>query len=331
MDDKGLTVLGTNYWRSYALFNAGVRREQAGDLESAEKLYVEALKRDPRNRGARLNLGALLLAGNEHDRQRGIEQVKRAREESSQGPTVEADPIYYASSVRLAATLYNEKKATEALEVATDLLTRIDEKLAEMDRLPQLGRKMGTFFGALRGFGILQVELTANVANNLTQRYLAYLQKQMRNASLEKTLKTMRPGLVIMVVGLRAINGDEGAIAEMEADPTLDCTTPSAVQQYNLACTYSIAAEVTGKSNHLDRALSHFAFAQRLQPRHRTVVEADESLRHVRKERAQRFNEILEQYKPKPRTATAPAAAAAATVLPIASPTVPLQQSAPAS
>jgi tetratricopeptide (TPR) repeat protein len=303
MDDKGLTVLGTNYWRSYALFNAGVRREQEGDLESAEKLYVEALKRDPRNRGARLNLGALLLAGNGHDRQRGIEQVKRAREESSQGPAVEADPIYYASSVRLAATLYNEKKEKEALDVASDLQKRIDEKLAEMDRLPQLGRKMGKFFGALRGIGILQIALTANVANSLTQRYLAYLQKQMRNASLEKTLKTMRPGLVIMVVGLRAFNGDKGAIAEMEVDPTLDCTTPSAVQQYNLACTYSIAAEKTGEAGHLDRALSHFAFAQRLQPRHQTVVEADESLRYVRKERAQRFNEILEQYKPKPRTA----------------------------
>jgi len=306
MGDKGLTVLGTNYWRSYALFNAGVRREQEGDLESAEKLYVEALKRDPRNRGARLNLGALLLAGNDHDRQRGIEQVKRAREESSQGMTVEADPIYYASSVRLAATLYNEKKEQEALNVATDLLKRINEKLAEMDRLPQLGRKMGKFFDTLRGIGILQIALTANVANRLTQRYLAYLQKQMRNASLEKTLKTIRPGLAIMVVGLRAFNGDKGAIAEMEADPTLDCTTPSAVQQYNLACTYSIAAETTGEAGYLDRALSHFAFAQRLQPRHRTVVEADESLRYVRKERGQRFDEIIEHYKPKPRAAASP-------------------------
>ncbi|HEY0156853.1 MAG TPA: hypothetical protein VGF28_06115 [Thermoanaerobaculia bacterium] len=302
MNDKGLTVLGTNYWRSYALFNAGVRREQEGDLESAEKLYVEALKRDPRNRGARLNLGALLLAGNEHDRQRGIEQVKRAREESSRGPTVEADPIYYASSVRLAATLYNEKRAEEALKVATDLLERIDEKLEIMDRLPQLGRKMGKLFNALRGIGLLQITLTASVANSLTQRYLAYLHKQMRNASLEKTLKTMRPSLVIMVAGLRAVNGDQRAIAEMEADPTLDCTVPSPAQQYNLACTYSIAAEVSHDEKYLDCSLSHFAFAQRLQPRHRTVVEADESLHHVRNERSKRFSEILEQYKPKPRT-----------------------------
>jgi tetratricopeptide (TPR) repeat protein len=317
MNHKGLTVLGTNYWRSYALFNAGVRREQEGDLESAEKLYVEALKRDPRNRGARLNLGALLLAGNEHDRQRGIEQVKRAREESNQGPTVEADPIYYASSVRLAATLYNEKKATEAQEVATDLLRRIDEKLAEMDRLPQLGRKMGKLFDALRNIGFLQVAVTASVANRLTQRYLAYLQKQMRNASLEKTLKTMRPSLVIMVAGLRAVNGDQRAIAEMEADSTLDCTVPSSAQQYNLACTYSIAAEMSGDEKYLDRSLSHFAFAQRLQPRHQTVVEADESLRYVRKHRSKRFNEILEQYKPKPRTATA---AATAHPMPIAQP-----------
>jgi tetratricopeptide (TPR) repeat protein len=305
MNDKGLTVLGTNYWRSYALFNAGVRREQEGDLDSAEKLYVEALKRDPRNRGARLNLGSLLLAGNEQDRQRGIEQVKRAREESSQAATVEADPIYYASSVRLAATLYNEKKRGEAQQIATDLLKRIDEKLAEMDRLPQLGRKMGRLFNALRGVGALQIALTANVANNLTQRYLAYLQKQMRNASLEKTLKTMRPSLVIMLAGLRAANGDPLAIAEMEADPTLDCTMPSSAQQYNLACTYSIAAEMTRDERFLDRSLSHFAFAQRLQPRHQTVVEADESLRYVRKRRSKRFNEILEQYKPKPRTTAA--------------------------
>ena len=300
---KGLTVLGTTYWRSYALFNAGLRREQEGDLEWAEKLYVEALKRDARNRGARLNLAALLLAGDEHDRRRGIEQLKRAREESSTAPTAEADPIYYASSVRLAATLYNEKDPKQALQVATDLLKRIDDKLAEMDRLPKLGRKMGRFFSLLRGVPFIMVA----GADRLSQKYLSYLQKQMHNAALEKSLKTMRPGLVIMVAGLRVANGDTGAVVAMEQDSTLDRTMPSAGQQYNLACTYSIAAEITDEERYLDLSLSHFAFAQRLQPRHRTVVEADESLRYLRQKREKRFSEIVEQYKPKPRAAAAPA------------------------
>lgn len=307
---KGLTVLGTTYWRSYALFNAGLRREQEGDLESAEKLYVEALKRDSRNRGARLNLAVLLLAGDEHDRRRGTEQLVRAREESSKAPTAEADPIYYASSVRLAATLHNEKDSKRALEVATDLLNRIDEKLAEMDRLPKLGRKMGHFFALLRGVPFIM----AARADRLSQKYLAYLQKQRHNAALEKTLTTMRPGLVIMVAGLRAVNGDGGAVEAMEHDPTIDRTVPSAGQQYNLACTYSIAAETTRDERYLDLSLSHFAFAQRLQPQHRTVVEADESLRYLREKREKRFGEVVEQYKPKPRAAAAPETPAPAPV-----------------
>lgn len=55
------SALLTQDWESYALFRVGARQQQAGALLSARRLYLQALERDPRNRGALFNLAVLDL------------------------------------------------------------------------------------------------------------------------------------------------------------------------------------------------------------------------------------------------------------------------------
>jgi tetratricopeptide (TPR) repeat protein len=316
---KGLTVLGTTYWRSYALFNAGVRRESEGDTESAEKLYVNALRLDPANRSARMNLAALLLARTNHrrDRERGVEQLKKAMQDAGEPTEWDADPVYYTAALRLAATLYDDGQRDESLMVATRLLETIEGKLAKMKAMPELQGSMKIVFDAMRTFPGFGFKLTAGLAERYTQSYLEKLHGRMRNATLEKYLFGLRPSLLIMIAGLKAAGGDLRAIDSMENDVNVDRTVPSSMTQYNLACTYSIAAAKTRRTSdrekYLHAAVSHLAFAQRLQPRHEEAIRADVSLAYLKTERTADVELILAQYKPKPRVSVAPPAATAAT------------------
>jgi tetratricopeptide (TPR) repeat protein len=315
---KGLTVLGTTYWRSYALFNAGVRRESEGDTESAEKLYVDALRLDPANRSARMNLAALLLAraNNRRDRDRGVEQLRKAMQDAGDPSEWDADPVYYTAAVRLAATLYDDGQRDESLLVANRLLETIEGKLAKMKELPPLQGAMRVVFNAMRATPSFGLSLTAGLAERSTRKYLEKLHSRMRNLTLEKYLIGLRPSLLIMIAGLKAAAGDLHAIETMEDDGNVDRTVPSSMIQYNLACTYSIAAAKTRRTSERDKylsaALSHLAFAQRLQPRHPDAIKADASLAYLKQERNADVELILTQYKPKPRVPVAPPAAAPA-------------------
>jgi len=126
-----LTVVGTAYWRSYALYNAAARQERAGDIDGAEKLYVSALKADDGNRAARMNLGSLLLLSPENE-QLAIAQLRRAIEDAVAAVDGGDDAVYYAASLRLASALYNAHDDQGALDVSTKLLTRVQAKLAEL-------------------------------------------------------------------------------------------------------------------------------------------------------------------------------------------------------
>lgn len=54
--------LGTSSWRSYALFGMGSDFDAAGDPETAQRCYLQALADDPANLPARLNLASMWLA-----------------------------------------------------------------------------------------------------------------------------------------------------------------------------------------------------------------------------------------------------------------------------
>jgi len=74
-------ALGTDRWRSYALFSLGAMEQAAGRVESARQLYHQALDDDVRNLGALVNLGSLLLVPSgpgepEFDAQRRLERAE---------------------------------------------------------------------------------------------------------------------------------------------------------------------------------------------------------------------------------------------------------------
>jgi tetratricopeptide (TPR) repeat protein len=110
-------LLGTEDWRSYAFFLAGVDWRLEGELAKARRLFVEALNRDPNNRGALLNLGTLYMEvgaeGHTGHYRRAIERLKRAQDASMgssklviDGKVICADLVWYKATYQLAATYF---------------------------------------------------------------------------------------------------------------------------------------------------------------------------------------------------------------------------------
>lgn len=56
-------ILATKQWRSYALFAVGAEIQKQGDVKGARRRYLEALRYDPANRGAKQNLADAELQG----------------------------------------------------------------------------------------------------------------------------------------------------------------------------------------------------------------------------------------------------------------------------
>jgi tetratricopeptide (TPR) repeat protein len=82
------TPLDLDDWRSYALFAAGTEWHLTGQVETARRLYLEALALDSSVFSAELNLGLLeiRLGGEENDAQRierGVERLLHVREARS--------------------------------------------------------------------------------------------------------------------------------------------------------------------------------------------------------------------------------------------------------
>lgn len=293
---KPLFAVGTTYWRSYALFDAGVRREREGDVHGAESLYVDALKLDPRNRGARMNLAILLLAGN--NKQRGIEQLNKAMQEAEEA-NEDDDPVRYAAALRLAATHYDLKQPEKALAIALELQTHVDRKLAELE--VHTGPKMNKWLAFLRAIP----KIGARIAGRWEAWHLERRRRAIPHPPLKKMLQAMQPPLAVMIAGIRAASGEASALEDLERNASVDRTAPSSLVQYNLACTYAVAAGTLGET-YLDRALSHLEFAQRLQARHPQVIDADHSLDLLREKRGNEYERIRDQYKPRrPRGARA--------------------------
>ena len=239
-----------------------MKREHEGDVAGAEKLYVNALKLDARNRAARVSLAGLLLSGPESSH--GLQQLERAMadaEESEGG----ADAVYYAGALRQIATLYNLRRTSDALGAAERLLSRIDSKVRDIATLRDIDDATQTL---LRFFRLTK----------LADRRVATRHDAARDAALEAYLKSLRPAVIAIVAGLRTATGDVAAMSLLSA---IDTTVPSGFVQYNIACTYSVAAAHTERADYARMALSHLAFALRLQPRPAEMICGDHSLAYL--------------------------------------------------
>lgn len=289
-----LNVVGTSDWRSYALFHAGVRCEQNGDVVSAEALYAAALKQDERNRAARVNFAGILLQKGESDR--AIEQLRDAKNEAENADGL-SDPVYYAAVLRLSTALFNQQRYKEANEEVATIIRRIYDQLTDMDQIPGLSERANRIIDWLGDLPLLS--MVAKGLEALLRRRAASRHAATKNEALQNYLLAVLPAMKCMHVGTRIAVGERDAIAEAAR---LDSTRPAAMYQYNLACTLSIAAEHTKKkaeeNSLVEKALAQMSFSLELQPRNPEVVLSDPSFGYIAHRYPDRLKKILISHPP---------------------------------
>lgn len=261
---KPFRVLGTTYWRSYALDLAGRRKEAEGDLETAEQLYLQALEADRGNRSARLSFATLLYRTAPGERDAAIEHLKQVGTESKADGTPLRETIYYFSRYQLASVLFDAELGTEALEEARLLSHDVDRGLEEIKKRVSKRR------------GALRIRPTDSTPED--RALMTYLQ-------------SIQPAVTVMLIGMRIASGDHSAAGLLDQ---VDVSIPEASFQYDLACTYSILEEKVGSGGEFaDMAVKHLAFALRLYPGSYARVPNDLSLKRVREIRQERVGEII--------------------------------------
>ena len=137
---------GVNNWESYTLFQAGVERQLKGDNKQARKLFLEALKKDPNNRGALINLGRLDIQDKNYQQaKRQLYQAKNIAES-----TLDFDTDWYTATYQLAVVfnltaqeLKNQwaDVATKEQEFKQTLATLSEEEKQQLAPEPTIAGK----------------------------------------------------------------------------------------------------------------------------------------------------------------------------------------------
>lgn len=109
------TGLLTQDWESYAFFRIGARMQLLGLMTVARRLYIDALARDPRNRGALFNLAVLDFQ--ESNERSSIERLATVlaeieRTRSDRDSASEYDRLWYRAMYNMAAAWLNQAART---------------------------------------------------------------------------------------------------------------------------------------------------------------------------------------------------------------------------
>jgi tetratricopeptide (TPR) repeat protein len=113
--DRGFRPLGTDNWKSYALFRAGVYWRSESVPDKARKLFASALREDPKNRGAMLNLGVILVEDREYST--AVSHLRAALAAAKEGTegNEQRDPVWYKALYQLVSAYdYIHRELEEA-------------------------------------------------------------------------------------------------------------------------------------------------------------------------------------------------------------------------
>lgn len=286
LSKPNLHLLGTNNWKSYAFFRAGVKAEDRGDSQQAKSFYLRALKLDDRLHAARLNL-SLLASGPE--RLLVMDALERAARDSA----------------RSDATRYHARYARALRKFDND---EIEDALADSDTLLRdIARTCWRY-----GFYGLWRETQAAVPNVPRMKwyrrpkqlylYLNHLVTRTRfwrrrldsltlsprrtaqHRELADYLKHTLPVATAMWAGLKfrlKQSGDFDAILE-----SIEKADHSPWVLANLACVYSLRAASESDEQkrlaHLETCLEKLQLALWMEPKLVTKLADDASLGEVR-------------------------------------------------
>jgi tetratricopeptide (TPR) repeat protein len=128
-------ILGARDWRSYALFAVGAEAHARGDEPSARRRYLDALRHEPGNRGAKFNLAVAELEGvgaegNGPERARSrLEELQRTLEATGEQ---EQEAMWYRVRYTQAVAGLG-REPSEARRAAVDLCATLLDRLGEID------------------------------------------------------------------------------------------------------------------------------------------------------------------------------------------------------
>lgn len=268
---KGLALLGTHDWQSYAYFRAGLFAKNQNRRQAEKDLYLRALMLDPKLRGARVNLAKWFLwdKNPEKNPEAALEHLIRAKKDSLDASDGDRDPTLYSAIYNLAVLKYENGDINEAKELTQELLEKIDSTLKKTKGFLRIGYK---------------------------------------DPALKYHLKSIRPEANSMLGGLMVELGEAGGLKRIQDETKLSSVFPSL--QYNLACCYSILAhhepQVKPGGNerreqYLQASLSHLERTFQIDASLACQVKDDRSLEYVRNEKAAEYKALIDTYE----TATA--------------------------
>jgi tetratricopeptide (TPR) repeat protein len=127
-------LIGTREWRSYAHFAVGADDHARDDWQSARRRYLEALRHDPGNRGARFDLAVVELdprfEGN--GRQAALGRLEGLRAELEGAGNAARDPLWYRVRY-MQAVAQITTDAVVAHAAAVDLCARLVSRLDQIE------------------------------------------------------------------------------------------------------------------------------------------------------------------------------------------------------
>ena len=129
--DKPLTLLGTDNWRSYSQFRAALFAEDDARDAAARTMYIRALRRDEKFRGARLNLGLWLIRNKRLEIAQ--EQLNQVVQESRRTIGSDREPTIYSAMYNLAVLESESGDNVAAISDLNDLIVTINATLKKIE------------------------------------------------------------------------------------------------------------------------------------------------------------------------------------------------------
>jgi|GEM_PF-1448522 len=303
----GFKPLGTEHWRSYALFTVGLSWHNDDDLDKAKQLYARALRDDYGNRGALFNLGSANMETGEFDKAIARLRLAQSLALADSRPALTHPPhddIWYRATYLLAACLayVHEQPAPMQAAVRAELPQSWTSIACGQPGNPQYflccAHEQATY---LR----LVIEKVINKQGEAT---LLRFTRRKRDQQLVTLLGWLQPVAEIMrasiLVMLDRVDDANPIVREIETQTNHYRTS------YNLACYYSIAGrrekDATQRWAHYTKALTHLAYGLEQHRRSTSWARNDPSLAGVRDDPAtrDRFSDVISHYQieavPKP-------------------------------
>ena len=221
-NEEKFALLGTDDWKSYAHFQAGVRWQLEGKKDKARQQYVMAQNQDMNNYGALINLGYLDIEDKNYNR--AIERLSKGIEMAKKSRNYPRERAWFVAMYQLAAAYHYKGRMLRKKPVcAHECMEKANEHCLNL--LKAINEEK--FLEAIEPNAII---MHASILMDLAYQGETDLNKIEEAKSKIKNIETVYNKLAPRV-------------------------------RYNLACYYSIVGDNTGDPKDYKKALENLEYA----------------------------------------------------------------------